>query len=253
MPTIVTWNMQGGQGEAGTNASKWASLTGAITNPQSKNLTDAPTVIFLQECSDVPNWIVPTVWQQPTIPNVRCGSRNFGTQTRPKCYFIAHYNWGNGNNRVSFALLIQTTAFMTGTEISSEDLCARVTVISPTNPAHRPLIGVQNNGVTWYSMHAPSTSNAQTSRDYVTGVIANVPQGTQYVIGGDFNCAPVDMSMGLNALPPQQLYPGTQSTCGTRILDYFTTNGNGNAGLTLNNVRNIPLLSDHSAVATDHY
>src|SRR3954452_19147242 len=110
MPRIVTWNMQGGQGN---HEAKWHSVAGMIGNPgEVHGLGDAaPEVLLLQECSDVPALDNPQGWAHANLPaHVTCGSKNFGTQHAPRCYFVAHYDFGAGNNRVSFAILVATAA-----------------------------------------------------------------------------------------------------------------------------------------------
>jgi hypothetical protein len=250
MATILTWNMQGGQGD---RESKWTNLSGAINNPGKFGLADAPNVIFLQECSIPPNWITPPAWNVPG--NVTCGSKNFGTSRRPQCYFIAHYTWGNVNNRVSFATLINTQPNLQPDGITqlSDDLHLNVMVINPVAAAAstRPMIGVNIGGSRWFSMHAPSAVAAGFSRTYVSGMI-NSMMANNYVIGGDFNCEPVTLYNPANPIPQGQLNTSGTSTCGEAELDYFTSNNNAGAGTALINVRRIALLSDHSAVAADH-
>ncbi|WP_375468995.1 hypothetical protein [uncultured Nostoc sp.] len=250
MPTILTWNMQGGQGD---KESKWTNLSRAINNPPSLGLEDAPDVIFLQECSTSPDWITPIAWNVNVL-GVTCGSKNFGTRLRSKCYFIAHYTWGNVNDRVSFATLIKTQPNLQadGTTLS-DDLHLNVMVIDPVAAAAgtRPMIGVNFPGARWFSMHAPSGVVAGFSRTYVSEMI-NSMKPNNYVIGGDFNCEPRKLYNQANPIPQGQLYTSGDSTCNKAELDYFTSNNNAGAGTVLRNVRKIDLLSDHSAVAADH-
>jgi hypothetical protein len=260
MALMLTWNMQGGQG---SNESKWANLTGRITNPGLYNLAESPTIIFLQECSDVPSMVTPGGWAGlPGAPaNVTRGSKNFGTYNNPKCYFVVHYNWGNNNNRVSYAVLISTHAIQDVVNRSqvSEDLSGTVVVHNPVPAAvgTRPIIGVTVGTATYYSMHAPSGVAAGFSRTYVNGMITAAMGQGDYVIGGDFNCEPNNLYTGLDLIPNGQLNTSGQNTYfsnnGNREYDYFTSNDNVANNTRLTNVAlGGGLLSDHASVVATY-
>lgn len=251
MATILTWNMQGGQGDG---ESKWTTLGGVITNPTEYGLATSPDYIFVQECSMPQRMITPATWVPlpvGTPAQITRGSINFGTSSRPKCYFIAHYAWPG--TRVSFAILVSTACFPSGTNQVSADLSANVRFHNPAtgNPNHRPIIGVMNGGAGWYSMHAPSGVVVGTSRTYVDGMI-NAVMATSYVIGGDFNQEPETLYNAGYPIPHGQLDTSGQATHGNNELDYFTSDNNAGNNTALNNVRIVNLQSDHSAVAADH-
>ncbi len=252
MPLMLTWNMQGGQGNYG---SKWADLAGRITNPGNYELNQAPRIIFLQECSDVPGMITPAGWAGiPGAPaNVTRGSKNFGTYNNPYCYFVAHHAWGQ-NNRVSYAVLISTNANQDAANHRqlSNDLSVNITVHNPVAaaPGTRPIIGVTVGAATYYSMHAPSGVPVGLSRAYVSGMIAAAGAGAaSYVIGGDFNCDPNTLYDAANPIPNGQLNTSGQVTQGqNNEYDYFTSDNNGVNNTALNNVARTNLISDHYGV-----
>ncbi|MFW2441146.1 MAG: hypothetical protein ACN4GR_17445 [Arenicellales bacterium] len=250
MPLMLTWNMQGGQGN---QESKWQTLNGVIGNPHDHNLDETPSIIFLQECSDVPNAVTPGGWVPiPGAPaNVTRFSKNYGTHHNPKCYFIAHYDWGVGNNRVSFAVLIRTAANAgLGPQQWSDDLSAQVVVHPPVAGAAgtRPIIGVLVGTATYYSMHAPSGVATGFSRTYVSGMINAAAAGPNYVIGGDFNCDPDALYNAINPIPNGQLDTSGHATCGQEEYDYFTSNNSAINNTALNDITLVNLLSDHSGV-----
>lgn len=255
MPIMMTWNMQGGQGNYG---SKWTSLSGTIGNPISHDLQEAPSIIFLQECSDVPGLIHPAGWAAiPGAPaNLTLGSKNFGTQNDPKCYFVAHYLWGQQNNRVSFAVLIRTDAHLVGGQKVSENLSANVVIHNPVAGAAgtRPIIGVTVGTATYYTMHAPSGVAAGFSRTYIDGMINAASAGAaNYVIGGDFNIEPADLYNGVHNIPSGQLDPSGHDTYfpnngATKQYDYFTSNNSAPHHTALEGINVGDLLSDHICV-----
>ncbi|MGI9372673.1 MAG: hypothetical protein ACR2OJ_09270 [Hyphomicrobiales bacterium] len=269
MPTILTWNMQGGQGN---NESKWQNLSGCVQNPAHCGLTNRPAVICLQECSDVPNMDVGIAgWGGGPGGNVTVGSKNFGTYNNPLCFFVAHYLWGNANNRVSFAILIHTVnnpAPPPAHKQYANDLSAHVAVLGPVAlPGTQPVIGVTLNLaalgapallVSYYSMHAPSGVSVNASRAYVNDMITAAGGGgpgwpNHYIIGGDFNCEPADLHTIANPIPNGALFHTGLPTCGDKNYDYFTADNQIAAQTVLNNVSRIPnLMSDHIAVAADY-
>ncbi len=255
---MLTWNMQGGMG---TYGSKWQDLSNRITNPAFYGFPAAPSIIFLQECSTVPNMITPPGWAPipAAPPNVTRGSRNFGTFHNPNCYFVAHHAWG-ANSRVSFAVLVHTAAVANpaGNQQWSQDLSANIVVHNPVAaaPGTRPILGVTVGGATYYTMHAPSGVAAGFSRTYVTGMInAASGGGANYVIGGDFNCEPNNLYNPAHPIPAGSVLntPGFITYLSTlKEYDYFASSDNAGAGTALNNVILTNLISDHLGVIADY-
>ncbi len=255
---MLTWNMQGGMG---TYGSKWQELSNRINNPGFYGFPAAPSIIFLQECSTVPNMITPPGWGPipGAPPNVTRGSRNFGTYHNPNCYFVAHHAWG-ANSRVSFAVLISTAAIANPAthQQFSQDLSANIVVHNPVVAAAgtRPILGVTHGGATYYTMHAPSGVASGFSRTYISGMInAAFAGGPNYVIGGDFNCEPNTLYDAAHPIPAGSVLNTSGSVTYLNTLkeyDYFVSNNNALAGTALNNEAITNLISDHLGVIADY-
>ncbi len=253
MAIMITWNMQGGQGNM---ESKWTAISGRITNPAEYGLPQAPSIIFLQECSDVPNAVTPPGWGPipGAPPAVSRYSKNFGTYNNPFCYFIVHYDWGVANNRVSFAALVRTApnAVPANHLQISNDLSANIVVINPVAaaPGTRPMIGVTVGAATYYCMHAPSGVAAAFSRTYISGMINGAFGIGGYVIGGDFNCEPNNLYNAANPIPHGVLNTSGNPTVlpGLKEYDYFASSNMAANNTFLNNVLTTNLLSDHIGV-----
>lgn len=246
MPIMLTWNMQGGQGNM---ESKWSTLSGVITNPNNYGLTESPTVVFLQECSDVPNATRPAGWAAVPagLVGVSTMLKNFGSAMRPKNYFVAHHIWGAVNNRVSFSVLMAYPGAVA-------DWTANVRLINPVPAAAgtRPILGVLRNpglanAATYFTMHAPSGVVVAFSNTYVNGMIGAAIGAGSYVIGGDFNCEPGNLVIAA----PNVLSHSGQPTHGQSNYDYFASNNSAAHGTQLANARRIGIMSDHTGVVAN--
>ncbi|MEC7770709.1 MAG: endonuclease/exonuclease/phosphatase family protein [Bacteroidota bacterium] len=260
MPLIVTWNMQGGQGDG---ESKWNHLANRINNPRGFNLRESPSIVLLQECSEVPagRQRTPMVWGPiPGAPiGVSRGSINFGTSNNPKCFFIAHQHWGLGNNRTSFAVLIRTDAFQDPTDPTgrirlSADLSGGIRTIQPVPGSpigSRPILGISHGMATYYSIHAPSGETTNNTRIYISGMLnAIAAGGANFVLGGDFNCEPYCLYNPThpNPVPHATLHNSRQLTYANQEYDYFFSNNNVAAGTALHTVQRNNLASDHRSI-----
>lgn len=263
MPTIMTWNMQGGQG---TYQSKWVTLSQCIGNPDSQGLQEAPEVILLQECSGVPDSDFTFQNRGAGIAGIETYSKNFGTFNRPRCYFIAHYLGGAQNNRVSFAILIRTNDNNNQNIRISDNLTGNVVLHAPPLNMQnmRPIIGIDDPQTlyTFYSMHAPSGVQQATSRAYIGHMMNQVDPNRDNIIGGDFNCQPVDLNpipQGWNTLftNDSTYTPINGNPNNYRVYDYFAfrPRNNPNNNQPNNQLHNEQLanpLSDHRAVSANY-
>lgn len=237
MSLLLTWNMQGGRGNM---ESKWTALGISIGSPSEYALPESPSIIFLQECSDVPVAVTPPGWGNVPgdPPGVTVLLRNFGTRSRPNYYFIAHHHWGTVQNRVSYAVLVSTGD-------QPVDYSANVVVLNPVPSVvgTRPIIGITLGNATYYSMHAPSGVPIKFSNQYIDGMISQAANIGDYVIGGDFNCEPENVVVNHGVLNTSGY-----TTCGDAELDYFASSDQATSNTQLESVGLAGLLSDHRAV-----
>lgn len=252
--------MDGGNGNY---TSKWQDLSNRITHPAAFGFPEAPSIIFLQECSNVPNLVTPPGWAPipGAPPNVTRGSRNFGTYNNPNCYFVAHHAWG-GNSKVSFAVLISTAAVANPAthEQWSQDLSAQILVHNPVAaaPGTRPILGVTQGGATYYTMHAPSGESRAFTRTYINGMINAANAVGDFVIGGDFNCEPHHLYDAAHHIPIGILNTSGHITyLGDHLedekeYDYFASSNHAATHTVLHDVVTTNLISDHLGVRANY-
>lgn len=197
------WNMQGAAGDIG---SRWTNeVRRMVTNGQID-------VLSLQESGHIPNIREMTRLAEPgSHTGIRLdGGRfingiltehawNIRTRARddPIRRFVYHIDHDTGAGRVNVAIVSASRA-------------SRVIILPPyaSYPAVRPILGIQVDGVYFFSIHASASRGADAVgiirriRQYF---IDNNLQTSQFIILGDYNVEPDTLRQRLEVRDPDLL------------------------------------------------
>jgi len=210
---LVTWNMQG---------SNWNDIGNATwyrVRDWFKKNSDAPykiTVACMQECGSPPE----TAYTPFETENITDNTGNviatiekyfWPGGDRDNLYLsILFYRWDTGSNRVNLAIVsatdVNTTMYF---------------------PGHlRPLIGIQNNGIYFFTIHAASGSGGDAS-----SLLNDVQQqvNSSWWVAGDYNQDPATLTgrltnngINVTVCPPNAV---TRPASGN-MLDYAVRDAN---------------------------
>lgn len=149
---------------------------------------------------------------------------------------LLHYEWDTGSGRVNLAVITRHKA-------------KKAALLYPDNKTWRPALGLEIDGVWYFSIHAISPKGPD-AKELLGVVHAHVAQhgAGPWVVGGDFNREPDTMAgcLGTICPAPSGTHPRetTDEKPVRRIYDYVVRNGPARTGVCLN-----LNYSDHVAVS----
>ncbi|HDL6963311.1 TPA: cytolethal distending toxin subunit B family protein [Yersinia enterocolitica] len=281
---LASWNMQGAQGGYGSD-SKWG------TGVKTMFSNDGIDIVALQESGAVPPSaiVLPiSADQHPEIERripradtpvpvisvaggrdtiINPGRRgvsssrvqeylwNVGSSSRPSDFYIYHFDRGRTGaaSRINLAI---------ASRIRAEEIMIIPPMASGVNT--RPTLGIRIGDDYFFSLHAEARTNNEAPQivqfidGYMTTTIqSNRPQAT-WMIMGDYNRTPEQLSTSLEALNPsltqpyQIVSPNQMTQQSNRTIDYAVmgrlNQGGGNTG----SLMTVPLIAALLTCASDH-
>lgn len=281
---LASWNMQGAQGGHGSN-SKW------VTGVTAMFINDGMDIVALQESGAVPPRAVVlpiSVGQHPEIERripradipvsvtslpggrdtiINLGRRgvssnlvheylwNVGSSSRPSDFYIYHFDRGRTGaaSRINLAI---------ASRIRAEEIIIVPPMASGINT--RPTLGIRIGDDYFFSIHAAASANNEAPQivQYIDGYMAatiqpNRPQAT-WMIMGDYNRTPEQLSISLEALSPsliqpyQIISPNQMTQQSNRTIDYAVMGRLNQAGGNTGAAVTIPLIAALLTCASDH-
>jgi hypothetical protein len=228
---LITWNMQGGYTQENTKWTQVAAFVQYIPTP----------LLLLQEVGAGPPSEVPGQTQNLGVP---AANNPANVQT------VRHSQWRVGRYGITYDVYFLRqpngaagTGGRVNTAIVSPRAADAVRVIQNPVAGARNLLGILLGNTWYYTIHAQSGNNGGFDAAGLLQQVANVtPPGQHWVVGGDFNRDP-----GQLTIPPgSYLYRTNEATHqGGGELDYVVAS---------QNVLNLPtrviggFLSDHFPV-----
>lgn len=281
---LASWNMQGAQGGYGSN-SKWVTGVTAIFRNYGMDIAALqesgavpPSAIALPIVTgqhpeierripraDIPVSVTSLVGGRDTIINL--GRRgvssnlvheylwNTGSRSRPSDLYIYHFDRGRTGaaSRINLAI---------ASRIRAEEVIIVPPMASGINT--RPTLGIRIGDDYFFSMHAAASANNEAPQivQYIDGYMAatiqpNRPQAT-WMIMGDYNRTPEQLSISLEALSPsliqpyQVVSPNQMTQQSNRIIDYAVMGRLNQAGGNSGAQMTVPLIAALLTCASDH-
>lgn len=281
---LASWNMQGAQSGSGSN-SKWVTGVAGMLN------LDGIDIIALQETGAVPRSAValpiilgqhpeierriPQAGGRISITSLAGGSGtvinpggqgverqrvreyiiNFASSTRPRDYYIYHFDNGRRDaaSRVNLAII-------------SRERAHEVIIVPPmaSGDNSRPTLGIRIVDDYFFSVHARAMTNNEAPQiiqfidNYMTRAVQPNRPAATWIVMGDYNRTSEQLNASLETLIPPLTHPceiaspnqATQQS--NRTIDYAVMGRLNPIGANAGGMVTVPLIAALLTYASDH-